>query len=212
MFSVERIKIKILFVSQLKERFKGEIDEEIISVNIETEATINNNELWTNCDKTRTHSFQCYMCYTTKQMLKLHIHSIHMLLRPFKCELCLRSFYDKYTLTTHARIHSGERPYTCQFCSKTFRQHSALTKHKRIHTKEKPFQCEVCLKAFSDRSSLIPHRKIHTGESVWNRSFKCVVCNASFIKNSHLVRHNKTKSHLNEAMKRKDMTSSSTES
>lgn len=153
----------------------------------------------TECDSRKKRSFQCYMCskaYTTKQMLKLHISSIHMLLRPFKCELCSRAFYDKYTLTTHARIHSGERPYACPFCDKTFVQHSAMTKHKRVHTKEKPFQCEICSKSFSDRSSLIPHRKIHTGESERNRSFRCDVCDAGFIKNSHLVRHNQTKSHL----------------
>lgn len=192
---------------QLNGRLKCKIEQDFVSINIKTESNQNHNE-WTICDYTKNRSFQCYLCsksYTTKQMLKLHINSIHMLLRPFKCQICLRSFADKYTLTTHARIHSGERPYSCPFCSKTFVQHSALTKHKRVHTKEKPYQCGICLKSFSDRSSLIPHRKIHTGELIWNRSFKCEICNAGFIKNSHLVRHNKTKSHLKEVMKCKDV-------
>ncbi|XP_037033364.1 zinc finger protein 816-like [Bradysia coprophila] len=174
------------------------------SITIKSEQNENKEE-WAIYDTTKTDSLQCHICskvYSTKQSLKLHNQSVHMHLRPFKCELCQRSFADKYTLTTHTRIHSGSRPYACPYCEKNFVQHSALTKHKRVHTKEKPFKCEICFKAFSDRSSLIPHRKLHTG--VCDRPFRCEICKADFIKNSHLVSHNKTKSHLKELAKCKD--------
>lgn len=202
----------LFWFCQLNEYLEEPCDKQIAvndiySITIKSEQNENTEE-WTIYDSTKSDSLLCRICsrtYSTKQALKLHHESVHLHLRPFTCELCQRSFADKYTLTTHNRIHSGSRPYTCPYCQKTFVQHSALTKHKRTHTKEKPFNCEVCQKAFSDRSSLIPHRKIHLGISgKSDRRFRCEICNANFVKNSHLVRHNQTKTHLKELAKCKD--------
>ncbi|CAH1778445.1 unnamed protein product [Owenia fusiformis] len=60
--------------------------------------------------------------------------------KPFKCELCLKTFAIRYDLKKHSRIHTGEKPYTCKSCSKTFTQSSSLYLHMRNVHKEKSFR------------------------------------------------------------------------
>ncbi|GCB77012.1 hypothetical protein scyTo_0018412 [Scyliorhinus torazame] len=129
---------------------------------------------------------------------------IHTGDKPFKCEVCDKSFLASSTLNRHQlvhtgtlrkhqRIHTGEKPFTCEVCDKSFSQLDNLHKHKRIHTGEKPFPCEVCDKSFSQLSILQRHRRTHTGEKPFpckvKQPFRCKVCDQSFSKSSTLRVH-----------------------
>ncbi|XP_037042786.1 zinc finger protein 354A-like [Bradysia coprophila] len=53
---------------------------------------------------------------------------------PFTCDVCSRSFRQKFNLLEHMYIHSGQKPYECKVCNNTFRQRSALHTHRKVHS------------------------------------------------------------------------------
>lgn len=53
--------------------------------------------------------------------------------RPYRCNMCSRTFSDSSTLTKHCRIHSGEKPYQCDYCPLNFSQSGNLSRHLKLH-------------------------------------------------------------------------------
>ncbi|KAL7739647.1 hypothetical protein ACLKA6_018857 [Drosophila palustris] len=51
--------------------------------------------------------------------------------KPFKCEICGKSFADRESCLTHHSEHLSALPVECKCCSMRFTCHSSLTKHQR---------------------------------------------------------------------------------
>ena len=54
---------------------------------------------------------------------------IHSTYRPFKCDMCDKTFYAVGNLNTHKRLHSLDKPYKCNKCPESFYYHKTFYKH-----------------------------------------------------------------------------------
>ncbi|XP_065561613.1 zinc finger protein 239-like isoform X1 [Artemia franciscana] len=136
--------------------------------------------------------YKCDMCqksFAQKNHLTSHL-KFHTREKQFQCELCKNYFSRRSNLNVHMRTHTGEKPYVCEICGKGFTQTYNLTIHMRSHTGEKPFKCELCNKSFTKLQSLTIHMRTHTGE----RPYTCEICGRGFIQMPTLIIHRRTHS------------------
>ncbi|XP_055638722.1 zinc finger protein 354A-like [Toxorhynchites rutilus septentrionalis] len=109
---------------------------------------------------TRISNHECHVCHKSFSDLRQHM-LLHDGEKPYKCDICSKSFFNASTLKTHYRVHSDENPFRCTTCTKVFDNARSLELHYRTHTGERPYSCDVCLKKFSCSSNLKRHRKLH---------------------------------------------------
>lgn len=138
--------------------------------------------------------YKCHICgwaFVMKKHLNTHLLGKHGLGQPkerkFECDLCERTFSEKWALNNHMKLHTGDKPFKCGWpsCHYSFLTLSAMKDHHRTHTGEKSFLCDLCGFAGGTRHALTKHRRQHTGE----RPFKCQLCNFASTTQSHLTRH-----------------------
>ncbi|XP_078253803.1 zinc finger protein 407-like [Rhinoraja longicauda] len=138
--------------------------------------------------------YKCHMCgwaFVMKKHLSTHLLGKHGIGTPkerkFVCEICDRTFTEKWALTNHKKLHMGQKPFKCPWltCYYSFLTASAMRDHFRTHTGEKSFLCDLCRFAGGTRHALTKHQRQHTGE----KPFKCDQCNFASTTQSHLTRH-----------------------
>ncbi|XP_029159183.1 zinc finger protein 226-like [Nylanderia fulva] len=108
--------------------------------------------------------FVCNICpkvYSTLSQVNEHVKRDHLKVRDHVCLTCGKTFFKRFDLKIHNRIHTDERPYVCGVCSKKFHHQSHFIRHKRIHSDIRPYLCTDCPKRFAQVSSLKAHQRKH---------------------------------------------------
>ena len=75
----------------------------------------------------------CGKAFVGITLLNHHISADHLLLRPFVCKECGKSFKRRKDVWHHKEVHSTTNRYICPSCDRGFRNHGALWNHKKLH-------------------------------------------------------------------------------
>ena len=145
--------------------------------------------------KSRVSCDECNKTFRGSYELKFHTKSRHSKadqssdgsdVKPFKCDLCSKSFASVQVLRRHRLIHSNEKPHACDLCSKKFKTIHELNYHKFTHSDKLPFPCDECDSTFALKFRLKKHKELVHRQI---RAYKCDECEKSFKTNTDLVHH-----------------------
>nr|XP_029724085.1 zinc finger protein 782-like isoform X2 [Aedes albopictus] len=117
--------------------------------------------------------------------------------RPFKCDVCPKTFKIKRTLYAHKRFTHGTKEHCCPICGKPIAYRHQIERHMRTHdpihkrsSKEtiintNAIRCEICQKTFSNKAALGNHN-IHVHKP---RDHECEICGFRFRLRCRLMKH-----------------------
>lgn len=90
--------------------------------------------------------------------LNNHVRTVHGRERKFHCTICNRRFSHSHHLKTHMNRHDGIRPFACQLCVKSFFDKTTLREHiKSVHLNLKAYACRICLRTFNRSGNMRAH-------------------------------------------------------
>ena len=105
---------------------------------------------------------QCEVCklvLPNPSKMKQHLNTVHATERPYKCDICPKTFVYEISYKSHKNMHMDVRPFLCNICGKGFRTRPHLREHMNLHNQVKTFVCNQCNMSFMWRAQLLRHKK-----------------------------------------------------
>uniref|UniRef100_A0A1B6CW65 Protein krueppel n=1 Tax=Clastoptera arizonana TaxID=38151 RepID=A0A1B6CW65_9HEMI len=137
-----------------------------------TSVTLTVHKKTVHSDISKTNKVICNICgkllSTTALLKHLKTHNIN---ERIKCDLCHKSYKNRYIMIDHRKSHFKVPASCCDICGKTFRTNGILKNHKLTHLSEKQFSCKMCGAKFTQSAALRTHQRVHSGYEPY--SCKC---------------------------------------
>ncbi|XP_055359386.1 zinc finger protein 1035 [Betta splendens] len=143
----------------------------------------------------------CSMQFSSQSSFLEHQNKAHLNEKPFKCELCGKSFPLRRYLRRHEQRHrtklasertnqTQEKLFKCTQCHTQFTKAQDLSVHMRIHSEQQfgEYRCDMCYKSFNQWQLLKAHQESHVGEVV----YECTECDKAFAFPHLLEKHQQT--------------------
>ncbi|GAW82826.1 zinc finger transcription factor [Plasmodium gonderi] len=130
----------------------------------------------------------CNMVFANKKLMKRHLMSVHSESRPYKCQICTKTYKRSDHLKKHILTHKDNKErvkYTCSICQISYDTPKELRTHKIRHS-TCPY--ENCSYSYSTISKM----KYHLNKHRCNRFYSCPVCTKKFLIYKEFIQHKRT--------------------
>ncbi|KEG01479.1 zinc finger transcription factor, putative [Plasmodium vinckei vinckei] len=130
----------------------------------------------------------CSMVFANKKLMKRHLMSVHTDSRPYKCELCLKTYKRSDHLKKHILTHEDNKvktKYKCAICQDEFDTPKELKEHKIRH-----YQCPYANCSY--HYSTISNMKYHLNKHKCNLYYSCPVCDEKFYIYKEFIQHKRS--------------------
>jgi len=137
--------------------------------------------------------FTCDVCYKgvgTRGGLVYHMKA-HLFGRPFKCQICKRSYATKNDFDTHNQRHANKK-FTCHLCGSFYKTKQYLADHICAVHLPKVIRCKLCPtpKFFATSGCLKKHIINHLKKKKKSvPKFHCKICGISFTSKKPFDKH-----------------------
>ncbi|XP_015034694.2 zinc finger protein 660 [Drosophila willistoni] len=136
------------------------------------------------------------LCWNFTELMK-HMRQ-HINEKPYKCDLCHRSFPYPQNLTMHMNTHKNQkRCFSCDNCNESFTTEVQLNEHVRLlhMAQHGSFRCPYCPRTFSRNAGLRAHLRLHDND----RPYMCNFCPRAYSRRDQLKKHLQSHSSKNKS-------------